>query len=202
MSTIQILEKPDWVTWEEIKTCLLDAHASNRESGIDMNHYHWPAEKIKESLGDNGIMLVALDGKRVVGTAAVADKEGNAWYVKSKYAYLCFAGVLPSYRGSGIYKDLTKRREEYAQKKHYEVLLLDTHSRNKRIQEIARKNGYRRVRFFRAKAGDHYSVIMVKWLSVCPYSRFYCEWKYQLSKVYAILRTTLLSIQGKNKQVV
>lgn len=187
MPVIQILEKPDWVTWEEIKTCLLDAHASNRELGIDMNHYHWPAEKIKESLGDNGILLVAIDGKKVVGTAAIADKQGHSWYVRGKYAYMCFAGVIPSYRGFGIYKELTKRREEYAIQKHYEVLLLDTHSNNKRIREIARKNGYRYVRFFRAKSGDHYSVIMVKWLKRCPFSRFYFWIRYRVSWLKAIL---------------
>ena len=187
MSMIQILEKPDWVTWEEIKKCLIDAHASNREAGINMDHYHWPAERIRESLGEKGVMLVAMDGEKVVGTAAIADKSGNAWYVKGKYAYMCFAGVLPTYRGFGIYKDLTRRREEYAIQNHYETLLLDTHSHNKRIRTIAKKNGYRHVGFFRAKSGDHYSVVMVKWLKGCPFSSFYCWMKYRYSWLKAVL---------------
>lgn len=184
---IQIIEKPDWVSWDDIKRCLFEAHATNRKKGINMAHYQWTADKIRDSLGDGGIMLVALDGKKVVGTAAIAEKNGGAWYANGRYAYMCFAGVLPDYGGNGIYKNLVKKREEIAELKGYHILLLDTHYYNKAIQEIAMKNGYRLVRFFRAKSGDHYSVVMVKWLHFTPYSSLYCRMKYSLSKIRTII---------------
>ena len=59
-SNIQIVEKPDWVTWDDIKQCLFEAHAENRAKGINMAHYQWPVEKIKESLGERGIILVSI----------------------------------------------------------------------------------------------------------------------------------------------
>lgn len=193
MSTdIQIIEKPDWISWDDIKQCLMDSHAVNRARGINMAHYQWPVEKIKNSLGENGVMLVALDGKKVVGTAAIGEKNGNAWYVKGRYGYMCFAGVLPEYNGRGIYKALISKRETIAKDLGYHVLLLDTHRENKRIQEIALKNGYKFVRFFLANSKDHYSVVMVKWLDDCPYSSFYCWRKYLLSKVKTMLRTKFL----------
>lgn len=188
---IQIVEKPDWVSWEDIKQCLMDAHETNKSKGINMAHYQWPVERIKESLGEKGVMFVALDGSRVVGTAAIGDKTGSSWYAPEKYAYMCFACVLPEYRGRGVYKELIVKREEVAKDLGFRVLLLDTHERNKRIQDIALKNGYKYVRFFRAKSNDHYSVVMVKWIDGCPYSKLYCLWKYYVSKIKAVLGTCL-----------
>lgn len=190
-SSIQVIEKPDWVSWEDIKQCLYEAHSVNRAKEINMAHYQWPAEKIRDSLGNGGVMLVALDGKKVVGTAAIAEKNGNSWYANGRYAYMCFAGVIPDYGGHGIYKGLVKKREEMAESQGYHILLLDTHCHNKKIQEIAKKNGYRFVRFFRAKSGDHYSVVMVKWIDTTPYSAIYCWMKYNLSKIKTIIRYPL-----------
>lgn len=186
---IVIQEKPEWVSWEDIKECLYKAHAVNRAKGINMTHYLWPAEKIKKALGNNGAMFVALDDRRVVGTAAIAEKSGNAWYNHGRYAYMCFAGVLPEYNGMGIYKAMVCMREEFALKRGFHVLLLDTHQQNKHLQKIASNNGYRYVRFFLASSKDHYSVVMVKWLIGCPYSTIYCWGKYQWSKLKTIVRT-------------
>ena len=188
---IQIVVKPDWVSWEDIKRCLFEAHAANREKGINMAHYQWPAEKIEEYIGINGVVLVSLDGEKLVGTAAIAERTGNQWYAKGRYAYMCFAGVLPLYNGRGLYHRLTEQREKMAKSLGYNVLVFDTHKKNKQIQSIARNNGYRLVRFFRASSKDHYSVVMAKWLDGCPYSSFYCWIKFQLSKFQALMRTSL-----------
>lgn len=187
-TAIQIVEKPDWVLWDDIKQCLYEAHAQNRAKGINMTHYLWPAEKIKESLGEKGIMLVALDGKKVVGTAAIADKTGTSWYTNGHYAYVCFDAVIPDYVGKGVFKCLDKKREDIAREIGYSVLVFDTHSKNVYRQEIARKQGFRYVRFFHAKSGDHNSVVMAKWLRGNSYSQGYCIYRYQISKWKTLLR--------------
>ncbi len=188
-TNIQIIEKPDWVSWEDIKQCLYEAHSVNRAKDINMTHYQWPAEKIREFVGEKGFMLVALDGNKLVGTAGIAEKFGKMWYANGRYAYECYAGVLPDYAGKGIFKHLEIKREELAMQRGYEILLGDTHSKNIHRQKIATKNGFRLVRFFRAS--DHYSVVMVKWLNGCPYSKFYCWMKFQQSKVKTLLRSVL-----------
>ena len=43
---IQIVEKPDWISWDDIKKCLFDAHAINREKGINMANYQWSTENL------------------------------------------------------------------------------------------------------------------------------------------------------------
>ena len=186
---IEIIEKPDWVSWNDIRCFLFEAHTNNRAKGINMTHYQWSAEKIRESLGEKGIMLVALEGKKLVGTAGIAEKFGKSWYANGRYAYECYAGVLPDYAGQGIFKQLEIKREELAKRYGYEKLLGDTNSKNIHRQKIALKNGFRLVRFFRAS--DHYSVVMVKWLNGCPYSKFYCWMKFQQSKMKALLRSVI-----------
>lgn len=189
---IQIIEKPDWVSWDDIKQCLTEAHAANRAKGINMAHYQWPAEKIKDSLGEHGVMLVALDDKKVVGMAAIGEKFGKVWYADGRYAYMCFAGVLPEYCGQGVYKALVEKREQIAKADNYKILVLDTHSDNLKIQKTAIDNGYKFVRFFRASSKDHYSVVMAKWLYGCPYSKLYCKWKFLVSKLKTLLLTEVL----------
>ena len=190
-TNIQIIEKPEWVSWDDIKQCLYEAHSVNRAKGINMAHYQWPSEKIKQSLGEKGFMLVALDGDKLVGTAGIGEKFGNKWYVKGRYAYECYASVLPEYAGKGIYKMLEIRREEKAIEEGYDVLIGDTHSNNSHRIDIALKNGFRLVRFFRAASRDHYSVVIAKWLNGCPYSSFYFWMKFQTSKLHALIRFPL-----------
>ena len=188
-SNIQIVEKPDWVTWDDIKQCLFEAHAQNRAKGINMAHYQWPVERIKDSLGEKGVVLVALDGKRLIGTAAIGDKIGKTWYTRGPYAYICFDAVIPEYSGKGIFKLLDSKREQLAKNLGYRTLVFDTHSNNIHRQEIAQKNGYRLVRFFRAASKDHYSVVMAKWLDSCPYSKLYCKMQYQRSKWNTLIKS-------------
>ena len=186
------MKKPDWVSWDSVKECLADAHSVNRVKGINMTHYQWPSRKIAETIGDNGVMLVALDGDKLVGTAAIAEKSKQSWYIKGRYAYVCFDGVIPQYSGKGIFKQLDAEREEQAKKLGYNVLLFDTHERNTRRKVVALKSDYRYVGYFQAKSRDHYSVIMVKWLNGCPYSKLYCRMKFLQSKVKTMIRTKLL----------
>lgn len=189
---IQIVEKPDWVSWNDIKQCLYDAHASNREKGMNMSHYQWPEEKYISTIGENGRMFVALDGEKLVGVAAICDRTGDSWFTEGKYAYMGFAGVLPNYNGHGIYNELVKVREDFAKRNGFKTLVFDTHEENKVIQNKALKNGYRYVHYFQAGNKDHYCVIMAKWLEECPYSNLYCFYKFHVSKFKTLLRTKLL----------
>lgn len=189
---IQILEKPEWISWDDIRHCLYAAHAPNRANGINMTHFQWSTEKFVETIGENGRMFVALDGEVIVGVAAVCERNGNSWYAKGKYAYMGFAGVLPEYTGRGIYNELLMIREDFARRRGYEVMTFVTHQKNNRVQCVALRNGYRFVSFFQASSKDHYNVVMAKWVNGCPYSKFYCKKKYLVSKTKTMLISKML----------
>ena len=195
---IQIAEKPDWVSWEDIKRCLTEAHADNRAKGIIMAHYQWPAEKIKDSIGEKGVMLVALDGNKLVGTSAFMEENRSYWYVRSKYAYVCFDGVIAGYSGKGLFRLLDTKREELVKERGYDMLVFDTHVKNRHRQEIALKNGYKYVRYFMAQSGDHNNVVMTKWLNGCPFSNRFIKRRFILSKFTTWFFFTSGRIKNKN----
>ena len=88
MEDIQIIEKPDWVSWDDIHELLVEAHAVNRARGISMRKPSLPGEEIKKEIGSDGIMLVALDGVKLVGTAALLTKQKHSWFVTGDYSQL------------------------------------------------------------------------------------------------------------------
>ena len=178
---IQVIEKPDWVSWDDIHEVLVRAHASNREKGINMRKPSLPGEEIEKEVGDDGVMLVALDGNKVLGTAALLPKTGFNWFYKGQYGYLCYASVLPEYHGEGVYRMFCEQRETYARIKGFNALYIDTHHENKHVIDINLKNGFKRVgvRVF----ADHWNVVLFKWLDGCPYSDFWCDLMFFKTKV-------------------
>lgn len=183
---ISIIEKPDWVTWDEIHDVLWKAHRQNRENGMNMALPALPGEEIQKRIEGNGKMLVAIYDGKVVGTAAIKRKTGNLWCGKGEYAYICFASVLPEFSGKGIYKALDLKREELALSMGLDKMLGDTHENNQHRLSIAQKAGYKFVDV--SVWNDHYNVVMVKWLRGCPYSDFYCRFQFFVHKWYRKLR--------------
>lgn len=198
MSTeIKIVEKPDWISWENIRQCLYQAHSVNRGKGINMAHYQWPAEKIRDSIEPDGVMFVALDGTRLVGTVGFSKKYGDTWFAKDSYAYLCFVGVIPEYNGRGVYKEMIQTVERVACECGYSVFLFNTHEKNKRMLSISVSNGYRMVGCYWAASHDHYNVVMAKWPAGCPYSQLYCNLRFYFSRIRAHLCAVLQTIRSR-----
>lgn len=190
---IQILEKPDWVSWDDIRQCLYDAHSVNREKEIIMTRYQWPVNKMKEYVESSGVMFVALRDKIVIGTAAFVKKAGNKWYTTGCYASVCFDSVKTDYMGQGIFKMLDTKREETAKNHGLKVLVFDTHINNIHRQKIALNNGYRYVSF--THPNNHYNVIMAKWLDGCPFPSYYCWLRFYYSKIRLLLSINLHSLK-------
>ena len=192
-SNIQIVEKPDWVSWEEIHEVLVKAHELNRVHGINMRMPSLPGAEIKKRVEDNrGKLFVALDGEKVVGTGAVVIKNKNMWCGAGDYAYLCFASVLPEYNGQGIYKQLYIYIEREARKMGLNRIMFDTHERNERMLEVNKGNGFVPVHYFQAASKAHYNIHLVKWLDGCPYSKVHCWWQFHISKVRILISTKII----------
>ena len=188
MTNLQIVEKPDWVSWDEIHEVLWKAHAENREKGMNMAFPALPGEKIREILEKaRGKMFVALDeNNKVIGTAAIKVKSVNLWCGSGDYAYFCFAAILPEHRGNGIYKSLYIYRERESLKMGLDRILFDTHEHNRRIIDVNSRHGFKPVDISVWK--DHYNVVMVKWLNGCPYSDWFCKLQFLAHKCYRKLR--------------
>jgi hypothetical protein len=84
-SSIQIIEKPEWVSWDEIHEVVWEAHANNREKGIIMSYPSLSGEELKNMIGDHGKMFLAVEDNKVVGTLALIVKSGKKWYLSQKH---------------------------------------------------------------------------------------------------------------------
>ena len=184
-SKIQIIEKPEWISWDDIHEIIWAAHAENRGKGIFMKYPTLPGHVIEEKMKE-GKMFVAIDDTKLVGTAGVIIKEKVSWYGNGTFAYCLLDSVLPDYNGQGIYKQLSVKREELVKELGITRLLIDTHENNSHELDILRKNGYKSVdyKFY----NDHYNVVLVKWLDGCPYADSYIKWQFLIHKWYRKLR--------------
>lgn len=196
-SSIQVLVKPDWISWDDVHQVLVKAHALNRANGIQMRKPSLPGDIISKEIGDDGVMLVAIDGTKVVGTAAIVPKNGSSWYNKGLYGYLCFASVLPDYGGKGVYRRLCEEREKIARAKGIQGLLFDTHHRNEHVIRINEKYGFKRVSV--KNCSDHWNIVMFKWIDGCPFSEWRCTYEYTRRKALLMIKRKIDSILAKNK---
>ena len=105
-SEIQIIEKPEWISWDVIHKVLWEAHSVNRDKCVFMSYPSLSGDEIKNMIGDHGKMFIAVGNNKVVGTLALIIKSGKRWYNSGNYGYLCFGAVLPEYSGKGIYRSL------------------------------------------------------------------------------------------------
>lgn len=196
-SSIQIMEKPEWVTWDEIHDVLWESHAKNREQCIVNTYPLMPGDEIRRFVGDKGKMFVALSGKKVVATGAVLIKNDRRWYTKGDYAYVCLGAILLEYRKRGLYFPLEKFTEAYA-KSFSSLLVTDMHEYNKTIQKLRLREGFQYVAYKACK--DHCNVVMAKWFNECPYPLWYIKFRFLLSKLYAKTRFKMVPGKGRVKR--
>lgn len=190
MSTdIQIMEKPDWVSWEDIRQCLYEAHSVNRAKGINMFLYQASPDKLREYIGENGVMLVALDGNKIVGVCGMCEKKDKQWFTKGAYAQLSLGGILPECSGHGVFRRFIQILERIAEERSYFAVLSSTHEKNKRRIDISKSNGYKLVGY--TAVGDHYNVLMAKWPEGSPYSEPYRRFRVGLSWITSRTKSLL-----------
>lgn len=195
-NSISVIEKPDWISWNDIHDTLWGAHSINREKGISMRYASLSGDEIRERVEGKGKMFCAIKDGRLVGTAAIVPKKAKFWFNETPlvYAYLCFACVLPECSKQGVYKQLYISREKEREKMGLSHAMFDTHENNRRLLEINAKNGFKPVdyRFYY----DHFNIVMVNWPNGCPYSSIRIKYEYVkrkfLVKAKLALKTILL----------
>ena len=197
-SEIQVTERPEWVSWDEIHEVLWKAHEQNRKKGVIMSYPSLSGEEIRNKIGNNGRMFVAIESKKVIGTLALIIKTGKRWYNTGQYGYLCFGAVLPEYSGKGVYRSLYQLAETTAKQMGLSVLTRDTNENNARMLKITKQEGYY---FVECKAyKDHFNIVRAKWLNNCPFSTLYIKTRFNISKIYVKARFRMDPNKGKVKR--
>ena len=175
---IQIVEKPVWVTWEDIHVLLVKAHRHNMEQGMTMRSVILSGLELEAKVGEGQCFVALNKENQLIGTAAVRVKTTHYWFAKGKTALLELCAVLPAYQGFGIIGQLLQKCLAYVRDRQVSLVIMDTAERNTRMRQVMKKNGFRYVSFFTTKYSKHHSVMVAKWLDECPYSKWYCWLRY------------------------
>lgn len=184
METIQFVEKPEWLSWEEIHECLVKAHSVNAKKGFSMTNVLLSGDDLKKKVGD-GHCFVALEGNRVVGTGSLKFFSPNRWWTRKTVAYTFLDGILPEYRGTDVFFGLENIRNRYIYDSGVRIRQCNTAEQNKTVIKLCKRAGYKLVQYSATgKGATYYSVIMVLWEEGCPYSDKFCDFMFKLSKFF------------------
>lgn len=206
MDEIKVMEKPEWVSWDDIHELILAAHKKNIAKGIVMQTTSLSGEEISKYLGEEGKCFVAFCDNKLIGTTSVRISQGHRWYDRGKkVAKVGVSGVLQKYQGLGVFEELTLLRDKYISLKNVQIIEGDTPEDNKVIRRFSSNNGFKEVGFFPAQHQNHFSVYFVKWLEGCPFSDRYIKFRFNLSRFLTKLhykegkieRNKLLSLMCK-----
>ena len=193
MKDVQILIKPNNISYDSICEVIAKAHSTLDKDGVGkLTTTGITTEEIQEKLGNNGICFVAMDGDKIAGTASVAFVKCNGWFFKGDAATFVLLAVLPEYRRQGIAAKFEETRMNFVKQNGVEVIIGGTNSKNIASINLHTKNGFRLVSFHWNWANNQYIVRMAYWLNGCPYSKFYCSMRYNYSKI-----KTKLTVLGK-----
>ena len=182
MSEIQYMEKPDWVSWEEVIACIRAADVVNRKKGFHMHIADTTPEEMEEDLRD-GKCFVALCEDKVIGTLSYKIRNLKKWYRWGKVIYYSYDGILPEYQGSDVYFNLSDLREKYIKETGIRVYQCHTAVNNKIVIKMNRIYGYKLVLYRPNFNGSEYdSVTMLKWEDGCPFPDWFIKLMFNVSK--------------------
>lgn len=91
----------------------------------------------------NSLCLVAIYYEKFVGYIAAAPKDFG--YRKSKYLEIENMGVIPNYRSKGIGSKLMEKCLEWAKKKGFDRIYVNSYLANSQAIDFYKKNGFSEI---------------------------------------------------------
>ena len=193
---IEIVSKPDAVSWDEISRVVYLSHAKNRENGLDIRNANLTGKEIEERLGNEGKCFIARktsDGT-IIATASVAFHKLDRWYAHGLFAYLTLEAVLPEWSGQHIFSLLSLERMKHVNSLHCDGTYMYVAEGNTLRRHIANKEGFISVAIDRTEYNRHNYLTYVKWLGNKPHSLFYIRTRYVFNWIKLKLKNCLLLI--------
>lgn len=183
-----VIEKPDWISYEEIADLLHDAHRSNVEKGMHFVASSQDGAETERRLGEEGKFFVALsENNELIGAGAIAFMPAcKDWYGKGQACgEIKMVGVRDRYKGRGISSALYKALEEYGFSR-CDLLVMNTARDNRMVLESNARHGWVYIDYKSWKKTDYYSVCMAKWKNGCPYNDLYRRLMFHYRKIYTL----------------
>ena len=183
MEEIRVMEKPDWISWDEVQECIHNAQQTNKKKGFDMNFGHQTGEELCRNIGDGYCFVVLNENNKVIGTVSLKIMDVGFWWHKGKAGFHCYEAVDPKYRGTDVYIDMHAALTAKEKKLGIKVLYASTAEKNKVVLKASQRFGWKLVQYTAFEGCDYYSVLFAEWKEGCPYSDRTINFMYKLSKI-------------------
>lgn len=169
---IRFLKKPSSVSFDKIHEILWAAHESTRANGMQFSTAEMSGKELEDYIKThNATCYVAMDGDKVIGTNSCYLDYVNKGAIKGRFVKEVLVGILPEYKGQGIYSRLFELAVTYAKENKADGMVTTTFAKNKKMQQIKKKQGFVYTRHF-IKDG-HFSVGGYLCFKDLPHSKIY-----------------------------
>lgn len=179
---IEIMEKPDGISFDEIHKLLWKANEGNRADGFHLQTAELSGDAIREKLHPDGKCFVALADGKLAGTLSIKIVSRKRWYYHGMIPNYILAAVLPEYQGRHINTMLSEKAFEYARENGYTAIVLDTAEENRHAIQVYEHQGFCLADYVVRENADHNSVVMVKWLGDPPFSKSYMKLRFRMAR--------------------
>lgn len=183
MEEIRVMEKPDWISWDEVQECIHNAQLTNNKKGFDMRFGHFTGEELRKRIGDGHCFVVLNQQNKVVGTVSLKVSKISYWWHKGEAGFHCYEAVDPAYRGTDVYFDMHAALMKKEKTLGLKVLWATTAEKNEVIIKASSKAKWKCVQSKASSGCDYYSVILAKWVEGCPYSDSFVNFMFRMSRM-------------------
>ena len=188
MKDIQILIKPDYISYGSICEVIAKAHSTLENDNIGkLSTTNILPEELQEKIGTHGQCIIAIDNNKLIGCQCATIGKIDAWFFNGEILTSGYLAVLPEYRGQGIAKKMKQKLIEILKKRKSEIIISKIRVKNKVSLKGSRSAGFIPVHSY-IGYGGHACVITAYWFNGCPYSKFYCNMRYHYSKTKTKLK--------------
>lgn len=151
--SLEIILKPDSVTWEDITDLLHHAFAEHKAEGLHYSACDQSVEVTRQR-AENSICLVALLDEKLVGTGLVSFEKRHGKTV----GYLSQLGILPKVKGRGIGTKIKITCMEICCQKGVDAIYCNTSAKAESVIRFYTQKGWQKVRLLSFENTNYYSI--------------------------------------------
>jgi len=194
---IRFLKKPNNISFDSIHQVLWAAHESTRAKGMQFNTAEMSGQELEKYINaHNATCYVAMIGNKIVGTNTCYLNRVNNGPIQGLFVKEVLVGVLPEYKGQGIYSKLYELAVDYAKENNTDGLMTTTFAKNKKMQQIKKKQGFIYTRHF--INNGHFSVGGYLCFNGLPRSKTYYKLYFLKRKAKSYCKLLINKIKSSN----
>lgn len=184
MQNYRIIEKPDFISFEQIQALLARSHSTNATKNLHYATATQTTETLIKKIQGGVCYVALLEGSdQLIGTVSVTQIQQNYWYNHGPAALVKLMGVDPDFRGMHISDKLLNACMDWAKAQGIPVMVTDSAEQNTAIRHLFTKHGFHTVDYCLYAANNFYSNVYAYWFEGCPYSAPVRNARYQWKRL-------------------